>query len=85
MKKIRTAALSILFLPFLLFSSLHAQMYKLQTQHTGLEFAVYGHGVAVADYNNDGLVDIYFVTHTPYNPSIAGSANLLLKNKDCLN
>jgi FG-GAP-like repeat/ASPIC and UnbV len=80
MKKNGRIAIPIILLPLLLFSSLQAQMYKLQTQHTGLEFAVYGHGVAVADYNNDGLIDIYFVTHTPYNPSIAGSADLLLKN-----
>jgi len=61
-------------------SFLHAQMFTPAEQQAGLQFAIYGHGVAAADYNNDGLIDIYFVTRNPNNPKRRGSANMLFKN-----
>ena len=61
-------------------SVLHAQMFTPAEQQAGLQFAIYGHGTAAADYNNDGLIDIYFVTRSPNNPNRRGTANLLFKN-----
>lgn len=37
-------------------------------------------GVAAADFNNDGWIDCYLVTESPFNPERRGTANLLLKN-----
>ena len=59
-----------------------AQMYALQTNEAGLYLAIHGNGVAAADFNNDGWIDIYFVTRAPNtsNRFIAGGANFLFKN-----
>jgi len=57
-----------------------AQPYKLLTNEKGLPNAYLGNGVAAADYNNDGFIDIYFVSKIPTNPSQSGSANSLFRN-----
>lgn len=69
----------IVLLPFLPVVS-YAQVYQVQSQSNGLERAYYGNGVSAADYDNDGLIDFYFVTRDPTNPFRVGTANLLFKN-----
>ncbi len=66
--------------PLLFSNSISAQTFKLQPNQTGLSNAYYGNGVAAADYNNDGHIDIYFVSSDPRHPSHPGSANSLFKN-----
>ncbi len=56
------------------------QPFQLQTQQAGIKNAYYGNGVAAADYNNDGFIDIYMVSSDPTHPSSPGSANSLFKN-----
>jgi hypothetical protein len=64
----------------LLCTSAYAQPYKLQTYQAGLGRAYNANGVAAADYNNDGLIDIYVVSRLPKSPHHPGSANSLFKN-----
>ena len=64
----------------LLPTSAFAQPFQLKTQQVGLQNAYYGNGVAAADYNNDGFIDIYFVSSNPTSPSHPGSANSLFRN-----
>ncbi len=61
-------------------TSASAQSFNLQTQQVGLQYAYYGNGVAAADYDNDGFLDIYMVSSDPHHPSSPGSANSLFKN-----
>lgn len=56
------------------------QTFLLKTQEAGLQDSYYANGVAAADYNNDGYVDLYLVSRFPYDPSRPGSANSLYKN-----
>jgi hypothetical protein len=59
---------------------LNAQVFQLQGQRSGLLSVFQGMGIAAADYNNDGFMDIYFVSFGPNNPNMRGSANALFKN-----
>lgn len=59
---------------------LPAQIFQLRSKQAGLERSFFGHGVAAADYDNDGWIDFYLVTRTPTNPNLAGSENLLFRN-----
>ncbi|MCG8603930.1 FG-GAP-like repeat-containing protein [bacterium] len=61
-------------------TSARAQSFNLQTHQVGLQNAYYGNGVAAADYNNDGFIDIYLVSSAPNHLSSPGSANSLFKN-----
>jgi len=80
MKKVCSVLLLNLSLFLLLSISAFAQPFQLRTLQVGLEYAYYGNGVAAADYNNDGFIDIYFVSRDPNTPSHPGSPNSLFKN-----
>jgi len=76
---------SMIFLS-LLFSQIlqpvFAQPFEKLSYRAGLQYALRGNGVAAADYNNDGHIDLYFVTVNPTTSSHAGSENMLLMNFD---
>ncbi len=57
-----------------------AQDFRPASAPSGLERAYFGHGAAVADYDNDGWLDVYLVSKTPYSRTLAGSANMLFRN-----
>ena len=65
---------------FLIISQLNAQVFQLQGQRSGLLSVFQGMGIAAADYNNDGFIDIYFVSFGPHRQNLIGSANSLFKN-----
>lgn len=64
-----------------LYSTTFAQQHFIQqTMEAGLERAIRGHGVAAADYNNDGYIDLYFVTKNVNSNNPGGAPNFLFKN-----
>ncbi len=80
MKKICSALILNLSIFLLISTSSFAQPFQLKTLQVGLEYAFYGNGVAAADYDNDGFIDIYFVSRAPNSSSHPGSPNSLFKN-----
>lgn len=63
-------------LPGLIF----AQSFSLVTNEAGLSSATHTNGVAVADYDLDGNLDIYFVAHQQYDVNDPTTWNRLFRN-----
>lgn len=61
-------------------TSSNAQTFQDKLVASGMGNAIRGHGVAAADYNNDGLIDLYFVTKQIVSTNYGGSSNILFKN-----
>lgn len=57
-----------------------SQSFLLSTQNAGLGSAIGANGVALADYDRDGDLDIYFVSKAVYVQSDQGSWNRLFSN-----
>ncbi len=57
-----------------------AQGFQIETASVGLSSAVAGNGVALADYDNDGDIDIYFVSRAPNHPNNYSGPNRLFRN-----
>ncbi len=77
MKIFQTFLLSFLLLNF---SELSAQKFVNQTDDAGLSGAVSTAGVAVADYDQDGDLDIYFVAINQYDENDSSTWNRLYQN-----
>ncbi len=69
--------MSALFMPV----ALLAQDFVWRTQDAGLGLVARTNGVAVADYDRDGDLDIYFVVHASYEPNDPRSWNRLFSNR----
>jgi hypothetical protein len=65
-----------------IYNCLHAQEFVLQTHHAGIRTVNETNGVALADYDGDGDVDIYFVAKSPYKPYDMRTWNRLFSNND---
>ena len=78
----RTASLSLgIVLSALLAPDLAAQSFRLQTEAAGLASAMDNNGVAVADYDLDGDLDIYLVAYRQYDPNDETTWNRLYRNE----
>lgn len=60
-------------------SSLYAQTFRPLPLIDGEELTDYGNGVAFADYNQDGYLDLYLVAIAPFDPANPKSWNRLLR------
>src|SRR5574341_239643 len=61
-----------------------AQNFRWRTQAAGFESVARTNGVALADYDRDGDVDVYFVVHESYEPNDPRTWNRLFSNQgDC--
>ena len=70
----------ILFLSIILSNILLAQDFLLKTGNSGLSLATSTNGVAVADYDLDGDLDVYFVAIEQYDPQNEATWNRLFRN-----
>ena len=70
----------LLFLQFIFSAYLAAQDFVLKTYETGLFLVSKTNGVAVADYDLDGDLDIYFVAIQQYDPEDETTWNRLFRN-----
>lgn len=61
-------------------AALFAQSFVLKTEESGLSVVTKTNGVAVADYDLDGDLDVYFVAHQQYNPNDESTWNRFLRN-----
>jgi hypothetical protein len=70
------------FLPLLCieYTLLSAQTFVLKTQEAGLAVVKKTNGVAVADYDLDGDLDVYFVAKQQYNENDASTWNRFFRN-----
>ncbi len=69
--------------PFLLLTltiDIAAQEFSLETESAGLEVVAETNGVAVADYDLDGDLDVYFVAAWRYNPEDGSNRSRLMRN-----
>lgn len=57
-----------------------AQEFKLRTGQAGLTGVTSSNGVSVADYNQDGYLDLYFVAEEGYEPADGATWNRLYRN-----
>lgn len=64
----------------LLSGALYAQSFKLKTSEAGLSSAVRSNGVAVADYDLDGDLDIFFVAQKEYDRNNPDTWSRLFRN-----
>lgn len=80
MMKSLKAIQSVAYLALLFTSTAQAQQYSQQIIGSGMDFAVRGHGVAAADYDNDGYIDLYFVTKNVNSNNSGGAPNFLFRN-----
>ena len=64
----------------LLAPTLAAQTFRLQTEQAGLDASFDNNGVAVADYDLDGDLDIYLVAYRQYDPDDETTWNRLYRN-----
>ena len=71
---------TILFLSIILINILLAQDFLLKTGNSGLSLATSTNGVAVADYDLDGDLYVYFVAIEQYDPQNEATWNRLFRN-----
>lgn len=74
---IRAGILCLLFCPCLLFP----QTFALKSQPSGLGLARHSNGVAVADYDVDGDLDVYIVATAQYDEADENTWNRLFQNQ----
>ena len=77
--KICSVALLIV-LSGLLVTDPAAQQFRMMTAEAGLSSVEKANGVAVADYDGDGDLDVYFVAYPQYDPAQQDTWNRLFRN-----
>ncbi|MEX0844973.1 MAG: FG-GAP-like repeat-containing protein [Balneolaceae bacterium] len=64
-------------------STVSAQKFENRSQEAGLNMPLIAgtgtNGLAISDYNNDGILDVYFVVPAAFNPANKGTWNLLFR------
>ena len=61
-------------------TDLAAQQFRMMTEDAGLTSVEKANGVAVADYDGDGDLDVYFVAYPQYDPAQEDTWNRLFRN-----
>ncbi len=69
------------FLLFAMYGMIIAQDFSLKADESGLSQASHSNGAAVADYDNDGYLDVYLVAQRPYTAGDLTTWNRLFRNQ----